>query len=725
MNPSTPERWERIKQLFDESLRLPPEQRAAFINQQCQEDLALAEEVLDLLSHHDHGGNDAGFTADGIPALTGLPTESTTTAERAPLPERIGDYRVVRLLGEGGMGIVYLAEREHPFHQTVAIKVIKPGMDSREVIARFESERQALALMNHPSVAAVHDAGMSDDRRPYFVMEYVPGEPITSFCDRHNYTTRQRLELFVQACEAIQHAHTKAIIHRDLKPTNLLVTMQGDKPLLKVIDFGIAKATAQRLTERTLFTERGQLIGTPEYMSPEQAEMNALDVDTRTDIYSLGVVLYELLTGALPFDSKSLRQVAYGEIQRIVREVDPPRPSTRLSRLGPKGLLIAKHRHTQVAALERELRGELEWIPLKAMRKDRSQRYRTPAELAQDVQNYLAGQALIAGPESARYRVAKLVRRNRVPFAAAAAVLAALVAGLTLATVGLVQAKRQTAIAQANAARADREAARVRAEAVHRAEVGHSLWQLADALGQTQTSQPAKVEQVLDDALATFERAAHDYPDEPFYRQELAYTHRKLGWFLQRARRFPEAETHLRAAIEIYTALARPDTANSFMAQEAAYTGFFWGEHLRRSGRVKEAAAEYRQTAAMAQTSASRFPQNPMPWQILGWARYQTGDWQGCIVAMEKSISVQTDPPGGDPYQWFHLSMAHWQLGHREEARIWYDKAVGFIEAKGWYQGDIRSFRAETESLLAIGTAPASTGATTAPVGAGGSSGNK
>ena len=373
-------------------------------------------------------------------------------------PTDVGPYHVVEVVGEGGMGVVYKAEQREPVRRVVALKLIKLGMDTREVIARFESERQALAMMSHPNVARVLDAGATESGRPYFVMEFVAGEPITAYCDKNHLTVRQRLELFTQACAALEHAHQKALIHRDVKPSNILVTRENDKPTVKVIDFGVAKATNQRLTDRTVFTHRGQLIGTPEYMSPEQAEMSGVDVDTRTDIYSLGVVLYELLTGLLPFDAKSLRSAAFNEIQRIIREVDPPRPSTRVSTLGASAVEIAMRRRTQVEALSRQLKSELEWIPLKAMRKDPAQRYRTVSELAADVQNYLENRPLSAGPESVGYRARKFVRRNKGPVAAATAVLVVLVAGIVGTSVGFVRAERQ---------RRDAVAARDSAEAVN------------------------------------------------------------------------------------------------------------------------------------------------------------------------------------------------------------------------------------------------------------------
>ncbi len=362
---------------------------------------------------------------------------------------QIGPYHILSLIGEGGMGQVYKAEQRQPIHRVVAIKIIKLGMDTAQVIARFESERQALALMNHVNVARVLDAGATETGRPYFVMEYVAGEPITTFADRQKLTLHQRLELFMQACDAVQHAHQKAIIHRDLKPSNILVTLQDGTPLVKVIDFGVAKAVSQRLTERTLFTETGQLVGTPEYMSPEQAEMSGLDVDTRTDVYSLGVVLYELLSGSLPFDPQTLRCAGYNEIQRIIRDVDPPRPSARISSLGAGAQEVARLRKTPLESLQRQLKHELEWIPLKAMQKDRSRRYASAIELSEDVENYLSNRPLRAAPDSAAYRIRKFIRRNKRGVAAAAAMMLLLLGGVGTTTWQAVRATRERNIAVA------------------------------------------------------------------------------------------------------------------------------------------------------------------------------------------------------------------------------------------------------------------------------------
>ena len=345
----------------------------------------------------------------------------------------IGPYRLLSLIAEGGMGVVYLAEQRTP-HRRVALKVIKAGMDTRHVVARFETEREALAMMDHPNIATVFDAGETDTGRPYFAMEYVPGVPITDYCDRHQLSTRERLTLFLQVCAAIQHAHQKGIIHRDIKPSNVLVTVVEGEPVPKVIDFGVAKAISRRLTEKTLFTELGLLVGTPEYMSPEQAEMTGLDVDTTTDIYALGVLLYELLVGALPFDSASLRRAGYAEIQRIIRQQEPARPSTRITGLGDTANEIARRRHTDVPSLLREVRGDLDWITLRAMEKDRTRRYPSASEFAADVRRHLAHEPVVARPAGVAYRGLKFFRRHRVGVAASVAAVAALVVfGITMA----------------------------------------------------------------------------------------------------------------------------------------------------------------------------------------------------------------------------------------------------------------------------------------------------
>jgi serine/threonine-protein kinase len=349
------------------------------------------------------------------------------TADVAAPSERVGAtvgrYKLLERIGEGGFGVVYMAEQQHPVRRKVALKVIKPGLDTRQVIARFEAERQALALMDHPNIATVLDAGATDSGRPYFVMELVHGVPVTEYCDRNQLSPRERLELFVQVCRAVQHAHTKGIIHRDLKPTNVLVTLHEGVAVPKVIDFGVAKATGQQLTEKTLFTNFAQMVGTPLYMSPEQAEMTGVDVDTRSDVYSLGVLLYELLTGTTPIDKERLKQAAFDEVRRIIREEEPPRPSTRLSTMGEQARTVSAHRRSDPKQLGRVVRGELDWIVMKALEKQRARRYETVNGLARDVERYLRNETVEACPPSVAYRVRKFARRNKGALAVAALVL--------------------------------------------------------------------------------------------------------------------------------------------------------------------------------------------------------------------------------------------------------------------------------------------------------------
>ncbi len=369
-----------------------------------------------------------GSQSPGIDDATVVPFAANQAALREGSGMRIGPYQLLQLLGEGGFGSVFLAEQERPVRRKVALKIVKLGMDTGQVVARFEQERQALAILDHPHIAKVFDAGATDTGRPYFVMELCSGEPIDAYCDRNNLSIEDRLGLFAQVCAAVQHAHLRGIIHRDIKPGNVLVSAQDGEPCAKVIDFGIAKATGGEMTERTLFTEQQQMIGTPEYMSPEQAE-GSLDIDTRTDVYSLGVMLYQLLTGSTPFQLKELRAAAYGEIQRIIREVDPPRPSTRLSKSAATLAQLAARRRIEPRRLGTLVRGELDWIVMKALEKDRQRRYETANGLAEDVQRYLSGQAVLAAPPSRLYQLRKSVRQHRGLAAAVAAVAAALLVG--------------------------------------------------------------------------------------------------------------------------------------------------------------------------------------------------------------------------------------------------------------------------------------------------------
>jgi WD40 repeat protein/serine/threonine protein kinase len=471
-----------VESIFTSALtKATPEELAAYLDEACGPDAELRRHVERLLQANGQAG---GFLNGSAPVAT---------IDEPPALERpgtwIGPYKLLEKIGEGGMGEVWVAEQQEPIRRRVALKVIKPGMDSRAVLARFEAERQALALMNHPNIARVLDAGtigeseprtsvsggsgpLPDGRgsvgRPYFVMELVKGTPITEYCDIRKLSPRQRLELFVPVCQAIQHAHQKGVIHRDIKPSNVLVEMYDDRPVPKVIDFGVAKAVGQRLTEKTLYTGFGALVGTPAYMAPEQATFNALDVDTRADVYSLGVLLYELLAGSPPFEPERLKKAALDEVLRLVREQEPPRPSTRLSTSQSKAT-IAAVRQSDPDNLARLVRGELDWVVMKALEKDRTRRYDMAAGLARDVERYLKGDAVEACPPTVGYRLRKLARKHKPALATAAAFIGLLLVGTIISTWQAVratnaedEAARQRDVAQKNEQAAQQERDEVR-----------------------------------------------------------------------------------------------------------------------------------------------------------------------------------------------------------------------------------------------------------------------
>ncbi|MEM7305277.1 MAG: serine/threonine-protein kinase [Planctomycetota bacterium] len=426
-----PEQLKRLEQLFHAAVDLSAEGRAAFLEAEVEPELRpRIEAMLDDLSS---GGSLApAALAAGDPGVGG--------AAEGPGME-IGRYKLLQEIGEGGFGVVYMAEQLEPVVRRVALKVIKLGMDTREVVARFEAERQALALMDHPNIARVLDGGATAEGRPYFVMELVRGVSITEYCDRNSLATRERLELFVEVCNAVQHAHQKGVLHRDLKPSNVMVTLHDGRPVSKVIDFGVAKAMHTRLTEKTLFTAYERFIGTPAYMSPEQAELSGLDIDTRSDVYSLGVLLYELLTGSTPFDPRMLIEEGLGEIQRVIREETPQRPSVRISTTADA--TIAARRRSDVPALSRVVRGDLDWIVMKCLEKDRRRRFDSASELASDVRRHLEGQPVLAGPPSAVYRARKFLSRNRAAAASIAVIGTVLVGGIIGTSLGMIEAGRQ------------------------------------------------------------------------------------------------------------------------------------------------------------------------------------------------------------------------------------------------------------------------------------------
>ncbi|MBY0307583.1 MAG: serine/threonine protein kinase, partial [Phycisphaerales bacterium] len=502
----------KLKRVFDEVRNLPAEGRARRLSSLCGGEAELIGAVEELASSLDEA--------------SGFLEERPVEGGEGP-GSRVGRYRLLQVIGEGGFGTVYMAEQREPVFRRVALKIVKLGMDTRQVVARFEQERQALALMDHPCIARVLDAGATEAGRPYFVMDLVRGEPITAYCRANRLAVPERLALFEQVCGAVQHAHQKGVIHRDLKPSNILVTMVDGRPVPKVIDFGIAKAIDQRLTEKTLFTEHRALIGTPEYMSPEQADRGGVDVDTRTDIYSLGVILYELLTGLTPLDGKRLRSAAYGELQRIIREEEPPKPSTRLSAERPAQAATGERPVGPDNVAAALVRGDLDWIVMMCLEKERGRRYESASGLGADVRRHLAGEPVAAAPPSALYAARKFVRRHRWPVAAGSAVLVTLLLGLAGTAYGLVEASRQRDAANEAAEVATREAAAATAAqqaadtqraaaSAAAARSRRSLEFLSGVIGSTDSMLAANPDQsvkaVLDRAAATVGESLKDDP---------------------------------------------------------------------------------------------------------------------------------------------------------------------------------------------------------------------
>jgi eukaryotic-like serine/threonine-protein kinase len=611
-------------------------ERKAYLDQACANAPELRQKVEALLQAHEEAGSFLEKPAFPVHATAPYQPGDDTPGEDSgihpvtvdyqphtdrPLPvegpgTQIGPYKLVRKLGQGGMGAVYLAEQEKPIRRQVALKIIKPGMDSDQVVARFEAERQALSMMDHVNIARVYEAGATERGRPYFVMELVQGIPIRRFCNENTLTIRERLVLFVAVCQAIQHAHQKGIIHRDIKPSNVLVARQDGKPVLKVIDFGLAKATEQPLTDQSLLTQMGTVVGTLEYMSPEQADPGSQGIDTRTDIYSLGVMLYELLTGTTPLDAARLRGAGFLEALRRVREEDPPKPSARLSSLGEKLPAIAAERRTEPARLATLLRGELDWIVMKALEKDRNRRYETSSEFAKDVQRYLEDEPVEACPPSARYRLGKFARKHRTLLATTGGFMAMLVLGVVGLIVGIVQVnearvKKDDALKKESAARITADNAKqqaVKAEKATRAalDVSDAMIQVVGRRNQTNLGDNEKT--ILRNLLHEYRRSIPEPGGTPEGRAEVAEKHLRLANKYAFIGERDDAKTSYRTAIQLYQGLVDDFPQVAGYRHNLARCNFDLAILLNIQKQRAEAIAAYQRAIELHERLAKEFP---------------------------------------------------------------------------------------------------------------------
>jgi serine/threonine protein kinase/tetratricopeptide (TPR) repeat protein len=615
------------KSIFLQALeRHSPDQWPAFLDQACAGQPDLRGHVEALLKAHREVG-----TAEHQERAEGAGPSPVATVDEPPVREQpgtvIGPYKLLEQIGEGGFGVVFMAEQTRPIRRKVALKILKPGMDTRPVVARFEAERQALALMDHLNIARVFDGGATPSGRPYFVMELVKGVPITDFCDQNHLTPRQRLELFLSVCQAVQHAHQKGIIHRDLKPSNVLVTVHDTTPVVKVIDFGVAKALGQELTDKTLFTGFAQMIGTPLYMSPEQAGQSGLDIDTRSDIYSLGVLLYELLTGTTPFTRERLKQASYDEIRRIIREEEPPRPSTRLAQSKDTLATISAQRQTEPAKLTKLLRGELDWIVMKALEKDRNRRYDTANAFAMDVQRYLADEPVLACPPSTGYRLRKFVRRNKWGLTTAVLVCAALVAGTAVSlwqAVRAVQAEGRTQVELEL-----KKQQHARAEANFRrtlAAVDGLLLEVGEKDLRAEPHLEHVRRRLLEKALHFFEEFLQEKGDDPSTRFEAALACHRVGDIRHILGPHQQADEDYLRGIGLLEQLAADFPAEAAYRRELALTLDDRAVLLLHLGQHKEASGINQRAVELQEELSAADP-----------------DDAGTRIALAKSLSLHAE----------------------------------------------------------------------------------
>jgi serine/threonine protein kinase/tetratricopeptide (TPR) repeat protein len=691
----------------------PPDQWSAYLDEACGADSQLRRRVEILL--HAHAESDS--------LLDDLPSVPAATVD-APITEGpgtvIGPYKLMEQIGEGGMGLVYVAEQQHPINRRVALKIIKPGMETRQVIARFEAERQALALMDHPNIARVLDGGTTESSRtresseaggtltsfatgrPYFVMELVKGTPITEYCDQNQVSVRERLELFLDVCEAVQHAHQKGIIHRDIKPSNVLVTSHDGKPVVKVIDFGVAKAIGQQLTDKTVYTQFAQMIGTPLYMSPEQAGLSGLDVDTRSDIYSLGVLLYELLTGTTPFDKERFSQVGYDEMRRIIREEEPPKPSTRISTLRQAATTASERRRCDPRKLSRLFRGELDWIVMKALEKDRNRRYETASAFAADVERYLHDEPVQACPPSVGYRLRKFVRRHKGPVLAASVILFLLAAGIVGTTTGLVRV-----LAAEGRALTERDAKEValqkavaagQVEAEARRQTRLALNTMTDAVVEDLLGRQVQLtdqhREFLKKVLAFHAAFAAAKADDPEGRQAQADGYFRVGAIRFLLGELKDAEAAMRDALEIRKQLAddlgdRSPKGTDYR-HDLAVSYNRLGVLLRQTGRHQAAEEAHRAALAIRKELVTQSPNYRLELAgshtNLGIVLIDLGQWKEAEAAHYAALDLWKDltresPKRADYLQQLASSQANLGVllndtGRLEEAERYYRDAL-------------------------------------------------
>ena len=717
----------REEAIFAGAVALPAQERAAYLAQACGDDEQLRRRVEFLLQSHDRAGQFLEPVPPQGPGGTVLIPEPPSEKPG----DRIGPYKIREKLGEGGCGVVYVAEQTEPVRRRVAMKVIKLGMDTRNVIARFEAERQALAMMDHPNIARVLDAGATETGRPYFVMELVRGIRITDYCDQNHLNTTQRLELFVHVCHAVQHAHQKGIIHRDIKPSNILVTLHDGVPVPKVIDFGIAKATEGRLTDLTVYTELRQFIGTPAYMSPEQAEMSGLDVDTRSDIYSLGVLLYELLTGQTPFDARELLKSGLDEMRRTIREEEPPRPSTRLSTMLYADLTaLAKRQGAEPPRLVHFIRGDLDWIVMKALEKDRTRRFESASSLALDVQRFLRNEPIEARPPGGLYRFQKWVRRNKTVFAAGATVFAALVLGLGLSLYLFIR-ERQALRAEREALQRAVAAERLQAELRQEAEKGLALERRMREMGpitdKFNTAGQLLSQGKIDEAEAVMAQVPTNIQSSSIIFNALGEVSGRQGDWTRAIRNLSRSvtadPTNHYAYHYLAPALLQAGDISAYrkncervLTQFGSTTDPVVAERMAKDCLIlAPPAASLEQIAKMADTAAAGTNDSAWPYFALvkGLAEYRQRHFADALEWLRK-VEPQESVPTRTAQLYSTLAMAEFQLGQTNAARAHLADGLKLAETRlaqpgriDWNDQLIARFLLREAQDLVTGTSPA------------------